>query len=247
MKQSRSASTALDGGELEARRRQRLTTRALLEKSRTPLTVLQAVETAAELADAAIRTAAEQHPPRPPLACRAGCAWCCHKLVGTAAPEVLRIARFVRETFSEEDVAAVRDRADRLDEQRRSLTDDPWVAERLPCPLLLADGRCSVYPVRPLTCRGYNSSDARRCEESVTSREHVTVPKDQVQLRLGTFILDGLSSGVAEAGLAGDRLELTAALRVALTVPDAAERWLRGEPVFAAARLPGRGKGSPVR
>src|SRR5262249_17286877 len=105
MKHSRSASTALDGGELEARRRQRLTTRAVVEKSGTPLTALRAVEAAAELADAAIRTAAEQHPPRPPLACRAGCAWCCHKLVGTAAPEVLRIARFVRETFSEEDVA----------------------------------------------------------------------------------------------------------------------------------------------
>jgi Fe-S-cluster containining protein len=237
----------LDGGEIEARRRQRLTTRALLEKSRTPLAVLQVSETAAESADTGIRTRAEQHPPKPPLACRAGCAWCCHKLVGTVAPEVLRIANFVRETFSAEDVATLTDRAAGLDEQRRSLTHDPWAAERLPCALLLEDGRCSVYPVRPLTCRGYNSTDVRRCEESATSRAHVTVPKDQVQLRLGTFVLDGLCAGVAEAGLAGDRLELTAALRVALTVPDTAERWLRGEPVFASARLPGRGKGSPVR
>jgi Fe-S-cluster containining protein len=246
MKPPRNTPAAPVGVEMEARRRQRLTTRALLEKGRTPLTVIQVVEAAAGLADTAIRTAAEQHPPRPPLACREGCAWCCHKVVGTAAPEVLRIARFVRETFSAEDVSATRDRAARVDEQRRSLAHDPWAAERLPCPLLV-DGRCSVYPVRPLTCRGYNSSDAHLCELSVTSRAHVTVPHDRVQQRLGTFTLDGLCAGVAEAGLAGDRLELAAALRVALTVPDAAERWLRGEPVFAPARLPARGKGTPVR
>jgi hypothetical protein len=37
--------------------------------------------------------------------------------------------------------------------------------------------------------------------------------------------------------LQGDRLELTAALRIALDGADAAERFLAREPVFAAARL----------
>jgi hypothetical protein len=32
-------------------------------------------------------------------------------------------------------------------------------------------------------------------------------------------------------------LELNAALRIALQAPDAAERWLAGEPVFTAARM----------
>ena len=244
MKQGRSAPAAaalpanLVGLEMEARRRQRLTTRALLDKGRTPLTVIQVAEAAAGLADTVMQTAAEQHPPRPPLACREGCAWCCHKVVGTAAPEVLRIVQFLHEHLSPEDVSATRDRAVRLDEQRRSLQHDTWAADRLPCPLLV-NGRCSVYPVRPLTCRGYNSSDARRCELSVTSRSHVSVPRSEVQHRLGTFVLDGLRSGLAEARLAGDRLELTAALRIALTVPDAADRWLRGEAVFAPARQQG--------
>jgi hypothetical protein len=37
--------------------------------------------------------------------------------------------------------------------------------------------------------------------------------------------------------LDGDLLELTAALEIALTVPDAADRWLAREKVFAPARL----------
>ena len=239
MKQPRNAPAAAPVGlELEARRRQRLTTRALLGQGRTPLAVIQVAAAAADSADTAIQAAAAQHPPRPPLACREGCAWCCHKVVGTAAPELLRIVHFLHENVSAEQVAATRDRAVRLDEQRWSLKHDAWAADRLPCPLLV-DGRCSVYPVRPLTCRAYNSSDAGRCERSVTSRAQVTVPRYEVQHRLGTFVLDGLRSGLAEARLPGDLLELTAALRIALTVPDAAERWLRGEAVFAPARLPG--------
>ena len=239
MKQPRNAPAAVPVGiELEARRRQRLTTRALLDQGRTPLAVIGVADAAAGLADTAMQTAAREDPPRPPLACREGCAWCCHKVVGTATPEVLRIVHFLHQTVSAEQVAATRDRAVRLEEQRRSLKHDAWAADRLPCPLLV-EGRCSVYPVRPLTCRAYNSSDAGRCELSVTSRDHVTVPRNEVQHRLGTFVLDGLRSGLGEARLPGDLLDLTAALRIALTVPDAAERWLRGEAVFAPARLPG--------
>ena len=50
-------------------------------------------------------------------------------------------------------------------------------------------------------------------------------------------MLDGLRSGLSEAGLTGDLLELTAALRVALTLPDGAQQWLAGQPLFAGARL----------
>ena len=46
-----------------------------------------------------------------------------------------------------------------------------------------------------------------------------------------------MRAGLAEAGLKGDLLELTAALRIAFEVPDAFERWLAGEAVFAPARL----------
>jgi hypothetical protein len=49
--------------------------------------------------------------------------------------------------------------------------------------------------------------------------------------------MDGMLAGLSESGIAAERVELTAALRIALEVPDSVERFLAGEPVFAAARL----------
>jgi hypothetical protein len=107
----------------------------------------------------------------------------------------------------------------------------------LPCPLLI-DDRCMAYAVRPLTCRGYNSSDARRCEEALDGSGAAAVPVYALQQRLTTFVLDGLRAGLAESRLGDELLELTAALRVALEVPGAPARWLAGEAVFAPARMP---------
>src|SRR5262249_24591172 len=107
---------------------------------------------------------------------------------------------------------------------------------RFPCPLLV-NHRCTAYPVRPLTCRGLTSSDAQQCERFLQAPRRTVVPSYVPQLRLMTFALDGLRAGLSESGLKDDLVEWTAALRIALEVPDAAERWLAGEPVFAAARL----------
>src|SRR5260370_40426376 len=86
------SSLVLEGMDFKPRRAQRLRTAETLRHQRTPLQVIQVTEHAAGLADRFIQTAVGQSPPAPPLACREGCAWCCHKLVGTTAPEVFRIA-----------------------------------------------------------------------------------------------------------------------------------------------------------
>jgi Fe-S-cluster containining protein len=225
-----------EGSALEARRAQRLRTVEVLASGRTPLNVIAAAEHAAAVAEHAVQGVQARQPPRPPLACQPGCDWCCHQMVGTSVPEVMRIVSYLRQQQSAEELRQTQERVVAVDEQRRSLRGDSAAARRLPCPLLV-EHRCAVYPVRPLTCRGFNSSNARRCEEWVTTREPVEIPAYMPQRRLATFVLDGLRAGIAEAGLSSELLELTAALRVALSVPDAAERWLAGEAVFAAARF----------
>jgi Fe-S-cluster containining protein len=236
---SKKAASPLDqaglaGLDLEARRSQRLHTAASLRQSRTPLKVMELATDAVSRAEDAVRRAEQADPP-PPRACQEGCDWCCYLRVGTAAPEVLRIAAYLRQTLSEEELQATRERVRHLDEQRRQRPagrrEDP-----LPCALLV-NRRCAAYPVRPLTCRGFNSADAHLCELSLNPHNKVVVPAYGPQIRLNTFVLDGLRAGTEEARLQGDLLELTAALRIALEVPDAAERWLAGAPVFASARL----------
>ena len=235
-KQQKQASTATAGLEFDARRVQRLKTTAAFQGQRTPLQVLEVAEYAAKLTNESIEKAISEHPPLPRLACQVGCAWCCHKLVGTTAPEVFRIADYLQKHLTPQELQTMIDQIIQRDEQRKGLREDRWSAARLPCSLLV-DNRCSIYAVRPLTCRGFNSSDARQCERWVRMQERVEIPIYEPQHRLATFVLDGLRAGLSESGLPDDLLELTVALRIVLTLPNAFDRWLAGEPIFAPARM----------
>ncbi len=135
-----------------------------------------------------------------------------------------------------EEFATFRENVSRLDQQRREGKASQGGEARLPCALLV-NHRCAAYPVRPLTCRGFNSSDSSQCERFVTSPGQTTLPLYAPQLRITALVLDGMRARLAESGLKGDRLELTAALRLVLEVPGVVERFLAGEPAFVAARL----------
>jgi len=223
------------GLELDARRAGRVRAVEALRGGRTPLTLLEAADHGTRIAEEAVRSAAEADPP-PPSACREGCDWCCHLTVGTSVPEVVRVLEYLRRTLPPDEFRALRERVVRRDEQRRGLTGADRARARLPCSLLV-NRRCAAYPVRPLMCRGFNSSDASLCERFVNGTGKTPLPLYAPQVRLTALVLDGMNAGLAESGLRGERLELTAALRIALDVPGAVERFLAGEPAFAAARL----------
>jgi Fe-S-cluster containining protein len=221
----------MGGRELDARAAERVRARETLKAGRTPLHLIAVAEGGVAVAEEAIRQAKEAYP-APRLACKEGCDWCCYLRVGTSVPEVARIADYLRRTLSDEQLRALRERIARAVELRQGKRSDPEV----PCPLLV-EHRCLAYPVRPLTCRGCNSTDAHACEAFVKAPNRTTLPDYTPQQRLTTFVLDGMRAGLAEAGLTGDLLELNAALQIALEKPDAVERWLAGAPVFAAARM----------
>ncbi len=229
------ARAEVTGLEVDARRSQRVKATEVLHGGRTPLKLIAIAEQGAAVAEQAVRQAMQADPPEP-SACKEGCDWCCHLTVGTSVPEVVRMVTYLRQTLSAEELRATQERITRADEERRRLPLNRRASARLPCGLLVGH-RCSAYPVRPLTCRGFNSADASRCEQFVTSRARVEIPAYQPQQRVMTFVLDGTRAGLQAAGLKDDLLELNAALRIALEQPDAVDRWLAGQPAFAAARL----------
>lgn len=47
---------------------------------------------------------------------------------------------------------------------------------------------------------------------------------------------EGVRQGLGQVGLSGQKVELLRALRLALDTPDAEERYLAGERIFASAR-----------
>jgi hypothetical protein len=232
---NRAAPASLLGLELDARRAERVRTTEALRGGRTPLTLIEIADHGTRVAEESVRQAEQADPP-PPSACKEGCAWCCHLTVGTSVPEVVRIVEYLRRTLSPEEWRALRERVLQLDERRREMKAARRREASLPCALLV-DHRCAAYPVRPLTCRGFNSSDASCCERFVRSSGKTPLPLYTPQLRLTAFVLDGMRAGLSDSGLTGDRVELTAALRIALEVPGAVEKFLAGDPTFAAARL----------
>ncbi len=168
------------------------------------------------------------------IACRAGCGWCCHVHVVVSAPEALRVARYLRETRSPADLERVRLKLAWLDEQTRGLDRDARADTRLPC-ALLEDFSCSVHPARPLRCRSWNSLDVERCKVELDHPRSGNLEIESVQWEVTRAVAAGVAEGIRGAGLDGARLELTAAIRIALETPDAEARWLAGEPIFAAA------------
>jgi Putative zinc- or iron-chelating domain len=190
-------------------------------------------ERAAEL----IRAATAREPPPLPVACAPGCPSCCVSKIAVVAPEVLRIAAHLRQTLDPEALAALSERVRAVDGVTRNLTRAARARSGVPCPLLTEEGSCSVHPVRPLVCQGWTSLDASACERHFADPDGTpTAPAFTVAHELASAVLAGLGSAARDAGRDGALLELVAALRIALTHPDAAGRWEAGRPVFAPAR-----------
>jgi Fe-S-cluster containining protein len=200
----------------------------VLARHRAPQAVYEVVDSAATLAESFMR-----HDPtaRASLACKRGCDHCCHRPVGTSAPAVLRIAAALREALSEPEFASVLARVAALDDRTHGAAWTPTERPPFPCAFLV-NGACSIYAVRPFVCRAWNSADAEACRRAL-GQDSVEMRFDLFQRTLFSGIERGLQAALQSRGLDATDLELTAAVRVALENPDACERWLAGEPVFA--------------
>jgi Fe-S-cluster containining protein len=209
-----------------------------------------------EARDRAERLWAERRPEvearkTPGLACAAGCAWCCYQQVAVEPLEAIAIARHIAE-LPAETRAALAQRLAETDERTRGLGLLARARLKEPC-AFLADGRCSIYEVRPLRCRGIYSRDAGHCRWAMENPDLYFAGRGQREgpgpyptepTRIVDLALTGLHRATRDFGLPLYELELVAAVRTALAAPDVSQRYLNGEPVFAAAALPQRDEAS---
>lgn len=164
--------------------------------------------------------------------CRAGCSFCCYQNVDVTIPEAILVAlQLGNEADPRRD--AVLATADAL----RDVDDDARIATGKPCPLLV-DNRCSVYDVRPITCRSLTSPDAARCQQAMASLEAGDGPlpiEIYVVLRFLCGGEQGAIRGICrDLGLQSDIVELTQAVAAIIRDPALIQRWAAGEQVFAA-------------
>ncbi|MFO0959681.1 MAG: YkgJ family cysteine cluster protein [Isosphaeraceae bacterium] len=166
------------------------------------------------------------------VACQSGCTYCCTFPVAASAPEVLAIAAFVRDRFDEERRAALDDRVEAhiaatagMDMRRRDRV-------RIDCPFLEA-GRCSVYEVRPVACRGYSSYSVEACREDYENPgAGVGLPTNGLRELVYGAIREGLAVGCKSASVEHRLLELVRSYKLASDDPTLPETWRDRPGVF---------------
>src|SRR3954471_2231649 len=97
------------------------------------------------------------------LDCCAGCSICCSLRIEVYAHEVFLIADHILATFSDEELFALKERLAAHSAKVLPLTPVEHATSNIVCPLLRS-GLCSVYEVRPQTCRRHHSLDVKACQ-----------------------------------------------------------------------------------
>lgn len=181
----------------------------------------------------------------PAYACKKGCSHCCHQSVMVTAAEAIYIAQFLHKNLKEAEVLRLRDHVAGNARQSDGLDNEERTDKRIPCAFLM-DNSCSIYPVRPLQCRGGFSEDADYCRDLLDNREATQekVANNEIEgkyLLLPKMLYDSAQVGMAGAlskdGLNSQPLDLNSAMAIALSDPKVSEKWLQGWPVFESARL----------
>jgi Fe-S-cluster containining protein len=184
-------------------------------------------------ADEMIETIKRRH--RPALDCKEGCAYCCRKPgVLASIPELLRVLEHVQLTFNEAETRGLAQRARGYAAQMEGRNCNAPVDESVPCPLLVNE-RCSVYEVRPLVCRGYNSTSVDACR-AAHDKSNALVPIFAPLRDVTDGATVGLGQQLKSHGLNDSMVDLGRALNIAFTAGENFQKSIaEGDPILAAA------------
>jgi Fe-S-cluster containining protein len=199
--------------------RQQAATINALQASRGQAAVLRLAEQVHQGMSATI----DALPSKAQHACAPGCSFCCYLPVDVLAPEAFRIAAHLKQTRAPGELADLVYRLGAHGQQDFGVR---------PC-VFLANGRCSIYEVRPMVCRGYNSLSKERCEAFYHDASvDLKGTKDCVAGRLVDAMEEGVIAGLNALGLDAQWYELPSAVLRALATTDGPARWAQGGVVF---------------
>lgn len=166
------------------------------------------------------------------VACSKGCYYCCKTYVSVTIPEIFRVAD------------AVRGKAEKTARVRQAALDSGPISQpnreitRVVCPIL-EDKACSEYAPRPLVCRAVLSKSLEACLRIFEHNSGEMVPFSDNTTDIRGYVVIMMQAALRLSGLPHVHYEMNQALAVALDHPDAEERWLAGEGLFAAVPVDG--------
>jgi Fe-S-cluster containining protein len=161
----------------------------------------------------------------PTLACKAGCFWCCYFTVDVRPVEVLRIVDFMQRQLSDQDRTRITAEIATNSAALAALDDDARVRSNTKCPFLHL-GRCTIYTVRPQTCRNYHATNAAGCQKAYEEPNNDDIDPEFAPLvyQTGGAHVDAFSVAIQDAGYDVRAYELNTAMAAALADPVATQR-----------------------
>ncbi|WFR96201.1 YkgJ family cysteine cluster protein [Rhizobium tumorigenes] len=168
--------------------------------------------TTMSVADAAVDSVRSNFAGQPHFACSKGCSPCCHLFVAVPPGVAEVIAAHVDNHFT------VIEREKLVSRLEAKVAADAASATpqllRTPCALLDDGGSCTVYAVRPLSCRSFTSTSLPRCQQVVfgDNPDGGGVDQNPARYRLYEFATRALEETARRRGLPGQQQGLSSAL-----------------------------------
>ena len=172
----------------------------------------------------------------PTLACKAGCFWCCYFTVDVRPIEALRIHEFVQHSLPTEDRERITSEIETNSAAFAGLDEEARVRSNTKCPFLHL-GRCSIYPVRPQTCRNYHATNAVGCQKAYEEPDNDDIDPEFAPLvyQSGAAHVDAFSQALKDAGYDVRAYELNSAMAAMLADPSGGQaKFLAKQCVFPA-------------
>lgn len=170
----------------------------------------------------------------PKVACGSGCSYCCHSLVRIIPAEALLIASFIRLNYLLKDVLILKKRINHAKVLTRNKTIKQKFLTKNQTPCIFLDNNiCSIYPVRPLICRAWNSLNQTDCKKAFFQGNHNT----EIEVSPARNFIFGTAREIFQdmdkkMALETSLYEIPGAILDCLNQPDSLGLWCSGQHIF---------------
>lgn len=167
------------------------------------------------LADAAADAFQTSLPNQPARDCRAGCDACCHLPVMVPPGVAEAIAGYLVRVLAPDALESLKVELERAAGDGEGAAPVP---PRRRCVFLTDEGRCSIYAVRPPTCRAFTSASAAACRTMVHEPAGgvAAIPQNPSHYRLYVEVTAALEQAARARGLSDRQTDLAAGVLAAL-------------------------------
>jgi hypothetical protein len=170
--------------------------------------------------------------------CQQGCAWCCHQAVLVSNQEVLLINRYLSEEMADEQQQVVYRNARNKEAVTGAMSVWEFLKTLHPCPFLM-DHSCLIYPVRPMACRCYLSSDKGSClaQYNHPGNRQIMAALYDFPLHAGRSINEGIRAVLMQYRIITSEWLLEVLISKTYDNSGIFEEWLSGEDPFTVREL----------